>query len=129
MKGKALRKHSLHEKTAVSVLLKLFTSSTKIMPHHWRPLAYYRTPFSNVNNIHVHSMIPEDQKNITTQYHNMLTCIIFCSCRQVLSRQHGQCSGHPGHRLPHRYLWLPGGSLLIGQLHCVWCWLLLWQPW
>jgi len=22
-----------------------------------------RTPFSNVNNIHVHSMIPEDQKN------------------------------------------------------------------
>ena len=26
------------------------------------------TPFSNVNNIHVHSMIPEDQKNITTQW-------------------------------------------------------------
>ena len=26
-----------------------------------------RTPFSNVNNIHVHSMIPEDQKNMTTQ--------------------------------------------------------------
>jgi len=26
MKGKALRKHSLHEKTAASVLLKLFTS-------------------------------------------------------------------------------------------------------
>jgi len=25
------------------------------------------TPFSNVNNIHVHSMIPEDQKNRTTQ--------------------------------------------------------------
>jgi len=25
------------------------------------------TPFSNVNNIHVHSMIPEDQKNMTTQ--------------------------------------------------------------
>jgi len=24
-----------------------------------------RTPFSNVNNIHVHSMIPEDQKNMT----------------------------------------------------------------
>jgi len=24
-------------------------------------------PFSNVNNIHVHSMIPEDQKNMTTQ--------------------------------------------------------------
>jgi len=26
-----------------------------------------RTPFSNVNNIHVQSMIPEDQKNMTTQ--------------------------------------------------------------
>jgi len=25
------------------------------------------TPFSNVNNIHVHSMIPKDQKNMTTQ--------------------------------------------------------------
>jgi len=25
------------------------------------------TPFSNVNNIHVQSMIPEDQKNMTTQ--------------------------------------------------------------
>ena len=24
-----------------------------------------RTPFSNVNNIHVHSMIPEDQTNMT----------------------------------------------------------------
>jgi len=29
MKGKALRKHSLHEKTAASVLLKLFISSNK----------------------------------------------------------------------------------------------------
>jgi len=27
MKGKALRKHSLHEKTAASVLLQLFISS------------------------------------------------------------------------------------------------------
>ena len=27
-----------------------------------------RTPFSNVNNIHVHSMIPEDQKKMTTQW-------------------------------------------------------------
>jgi len=50
MKGKALRMHSLHEKTAASVLLKLS-----------------RTPFSNVNNIHVHYMIPEDQENMTTQ--------------------------------------------------------------
>ena len=29
MKGKALRKHSLHEKTAASVLLKLFISSNE----------------------------------------------------------------------------------------------------
>jgi len=53
MKEKALRKHSLHEKTAASVLLKPFIRSG--------------TPFSNVNNIHVHSMIPEDQTNMTTQ--------------------------------------------------------------
>ena len=30
MKGKALRKHSLHEKTAASVLLKLFISSNVV---------------------------------------------------------------------------------------------------
>ena len=30
MKGKALRKHSLHEKTAASVLLKLFISSNEL---------------------------------------------------------------------------------------------------
>ena len=30
MKGKALRKHSLHEKTAASVILKLFISSNEI---------------------------------------------------------------------------------------------------
>ena len=29
MKGKALRKHSLHEKTAAPVLLKLFTSGNE----------------------------------------------------------------------------------------------------
>jgi len=29
MKGKALRKHSLHEKTAASVLLRLFISSNE----------------------------------------------------------------------------------------------------
>ena len=29
MKGKALRKHSMHEKTAASVLLKLFVSSNE----------------------------------------------------------------------------------------------------
>jgi len=29
MKGKALRKHSLHEKTAATVLLKLFISSNE----------------------------------------------------------------------------------------------------
>jgi len=30
--------------------------------------AWAELPFSNVNNIHVHSMIPEDQKNMTTQW-------------------------------------------------------------
>ena len=29
------------------------------------------TPFSNVNNIHVHFMIPEDQKNMTTHWCSM----------------------------------------------------------
>jgi len=32
MKGKALRKHSLHEKTAASVLLKLFMKLTIMNP-------------------------------------------------------------------------------------------------
>ena len=31
------------------------------------PSAWAELPFSNVNNIHVHSMNPEDQKNMTTQ--------------------------------------------------------------
>jgi len=31
MKGKALRKHSLHEKTAASVLLKLFISFSEVL--------------------------------------------------------------------------------------------------
>ena len=33
MKGKALRKHSLHEKTAASVLLKLFISFNILLKH------------------------------------------------------------------------------------------------
>ena len=36
MKGKALRKHSLHEKTAASVLLKLLISSRYRTPLHKR---------------------------------------------------------------------------------------------
>ena len=67
MKGKALRKHSLHEKTAASVLLKLFISGNEWCHTTDAPYRMSRTPFSNVNNIHVHSMIPEDQKNMTTQ--------------------------------------------------------------
>jgi len=70
MKRKALRKQSLHQKTAASVLPKPFISSNE-----WRhttdaspPSAWAELPFSNVNNIHVHSMIPEDQKNMTTQW-------------------------------------------------------------
>jgi len=30
------------------------------------------TPFSKENNIHVHSMIPEDQKDMTTQLDHLL---------------------------------------------------------
>jgi len=67
MKGKALRKHSLHEKTAASVLLKLFMSSNELCHTTDAPLRMSGTPFSNVNNIHVHFMIIEDQKKITTQ--------------------------------------------------------------
>jgi len=68
MKGKALRKHSLHEKTAASVLLKLFISGNEWCHTTDAPYRMSRTPFSNVNNIHVHSMIHEDQKNMTTQW-------------------------------------------------------------
>jgi len=67
MKGKALRKHSLHEKTAASVILKLFISSNELCHTTDAPKRMGGSPFSNVNNIHVHSMIPEDQKHITTQ--------------------------------------------------------------
>jgi len=39
------------------------------MPHHWRPQGHERNCLlSNVNNIQ--SMIPEDQKNITTQWYS-----------------------------------------------------------
>jgi len=65
MKGKALRKHSLHGKTAASVLLKLFISGFEIFHTTDAPLRMSGTPFSNVNNIQ--SVIFEDQKNITTQ--------------------------------------------------------------
>jgi len=65
-RGKALRKHSLHVKTAASVLLKLFISSNEWCHTTDAPERMSGTPFSNVNNIHVHSMIPEDQKNMTT---------------------------------------------------------------
>ena len=42
MKGKALRKHSLHEKTAASVLLKLFISSNEWCHTTDAPLAHDR---------------------------------------------------------------------------------------
>ena len=76
MKGKALRKHSLHEKSAASVLLKLFISSNEWCHTTDTPYCMSGTPFSNVNNIHVHSMIPEDQKQITTQW---------CSTRRLFT--------------------------------------------
>ena len=68
MKGKALMKHSLHEKTAASVLLKPFICSNEWCHTTDAPWRMSGTRFSNVNNIHVHSMIPEDQKNMTTQW-------------------------------------------------------------
>jgi len=63
MKGKALRKHSLHGKTAASVLLGC--ASVVMKDATGASLRMSGTPFSNVNNIQ--TMIPEDQKNITTQ--------------------------------------------------------------
>jgi len=62
MKGKVLRKHNLHEKKAASVLSKLFISCNEGCP-----LAHERYYFPNVNNINVQSMIPGDQRNITSQ--------------------------------------------------------------
>jgi len=67
MKGKALRKHSLHEKTAASVLLKLFIRSNGLCHTTDAPYPMSGISFSNVNIIHVHSMIPENQKNMSTQ--------------------------------------------------------------
>jgi len=67
MKAKALRKHSLHEKTAASVLLKPFISSNEWCHTTDAPYRMSGTPFSNVNNIHVHSMMHEDQKKYDKQ--------------------------------------------------------------
>ena len=62
------QKHSLHEKTAASVLLKPFISSNEWCHTTGAPKRICGTPFSNVNNIHVHPMIPEDHNNMTTQW-------------------------------------------------------------
>jgi len=62
LKGKALRKHSLHEKTAASVLLKLFISGNEWCHTTDAPLAHERNSIFKWKHIHVHSMIPEDQK-------------------------------------------------------------------
>ena len=53
MKGKALRKHSLP----------------------LTPPSMSRNPFSNANKIHVHTMIPEDQKNINMVFIEALKTI------------------------------------------------------
>jgi len=68
MKEKARRKHSLHEKTAASVLLKLFICGNERCHTTYASKRMSGTPCLNVNNIHVHSMIPEEQNNITTQW-------------------------------------------------------------
>ena len=63
MKQKALRKHSLYGKISASVLLKLFISERCYSTD--ASSAWAALYVSNVNNIH--SMIPEVQKNVTTQ--------------------------------------------------------------
>jgi len=65
-KGKALRKHNPHGKTAASVLLKLFISGNERCHTIDAPKRMSGTLFLNVNDIQ--SMIPEDQKNITTHW-------------------------------------------------------------
>jgi len=68
MKGKALRKHSLYENIAASVLLKMFISGNERCHTTDAPSSQFPsgTRFSNVNNIQ--PMIPDDRKNITTQW-------------------------------------------------------------
>jgi len=60
MKGKALRKHSLHKKTAASVYLNLFISGNEWCHTTDASKRVSGAPFSNVKNIHAHSMIYED---------------------------------------------------------------------
>jgi len=83
MKGKSLRRHSLQEKTAASVLLKPFISSYEWCHTTDAPSAWAELHFSNVNNIHVHSMIPEDQKNMTSQWCS--TGRLFTAATQALN--------------------------------------------
>jgi len=65
MKVKSPRKQSLYGKIAVSVLLKPFISGYERCHTTDAPWHMSGTPFLNVNNIQ--SMIPDDQKYITTQ--------------------------------------------------------------
>jgi len=62
MKGKVLRKHSLHGEKAASVLVKLFISGNKKC-YTTEATSRMRGTlfFPNVNNIQ--SIIPENQKN------------------------------------------------------------------
>ena len=59
-----------------------------MMPHHGRPLAHERNSIfkckQHTCNEHVHSMIPEDQKNITTQWCS--TGRLFTAATQALNR-------------------------------------------
>jgi len=52
------------------------------MPHNWHPISVSGTLFSNVNTIH--SIIPKDQKNITTQYFSIsITLLYFAVCQKI----------------------------------------------
>ena len=65
IKGKALKKkHSMHWKTAASVVLKLVISGDERC--HTTDAPYRMSGTLSLNIISTQSMIPEDQKNITT---------------------------------------------------------------
>ena len=102
MKGKALRKHRLQEKTAASVLLKLFISSNKSCHTTDAPQRMSGTLFSNVNNmIHVSLRYERGAGLRHILYENAVTliswllillfiCLMFYLVFEIL--RHGSCA-------------------------------------
>ena len=60
---------------------RFYSSCSSVVMNNATPLS--GTPFSNVNNIHVHSMIPEDEKSMTTQWCS--TGRLFTAATQALN--------------------------------------------